>query len=143
MPIFNERHYQTASHKPDIAGYQTDLRLALSQCATTEAREGLLRGEVIEMTRHVTDGIRDLIKNDRRIRNLVLNQGAVPLASWTNALDGMAQRPLPVLKTQIATMHRDLEQGKIQGFPGTMVLYGKPTFATLEDFFAVVFSEAE
>jgi hypothetical protein len=40
-------------------------------------------------------------------------------------------------------LRRDLEHGKIEGFPGTMLLHGKPTFATLEGFYQVVFEQAE
>ncbi len=40
-------------------------------------------------------------------------------------------------------MRHDFEHGKIEGFPGTMVLHGKPTFATFEGFYELVFEQAE
>ena len=106
-------------------------------------RDRLPRQESVENTRHVTDGIRDLIKHDRRIRHLVLDLGAIPLATWAEALDTLAEHSMPALKRKIVEMQRDLEHGRIEGFPGTMVLYGKPTFATFEDFYRVVFEQAE
>jgi len=36
---------------------------------------------------------------------------------------------------KVAEMRRDLEHNRIEDFPGTMVLQGKPTFATLEGFY--------
>jgi hypothetical protein len=143
MPVFNERFYKSAPNTPDVDGYRAALKTALSECATPEERDMLLRSEATEMTKHVTDGVLDLINRDRRIHNLVLNQGAVPLASWMEKLNRMAKRSLPELQGEIAEMRRDLEQGRIQGFPGTMVLYGKPTFTTLEVFYNVVFAMAE
>lgn len=102
-----------------------------------------MRQEAVEITRHVTDGIRDLVKHDKRIRHLVLDLGAVPLATWAEALDTLAEHSMPILKQKITEMRRDIEQGRIEGFPGTMVLYGKPTFATFEDFYRIVFEQAE
>jgi len=43
------------------------------------------------------------------------------------------------LKQKVDEMRRDLEQGKVEGFIGTMFLYGKPTFSTLENFYEIVF----
>ena len=40
-------------------------------------------------------------------------------------------------------MKRELEQGKIEGFPATMFLARKPTFTTLEGFYDVIFDLAE
>ncbi len=143
MPVFDKCFYQlSAQSQLDIDGYRAALLSALSQCASPADHDSLLRQEAVEITRHVTDGIRDLITHDRRIRHLVLDLGAVPLATWTEALGTLAEHSLPALKQKIAEMQRDLEHGRIQGFPGTMVLYGKPTFATFEAFYRVVFEQA-
>jgi hypothetical protein len=144
MPVFEKRFYSLGDKSNlDIDGYRAALLSALSQCISFADRDKLLRQEAVEITRHVTDGIRDLIKHDRRIRRLVLDQGAVPLATWAEALDTLAEHSMPALKRKIVEMQRDLEHGRIEGFPGTMILYGKPTFATFEDFYRVVFEQAE
>jgi hypothetical protein len=62
---------------------------------------------------------------------LVLDLGAIPLATWVEALGTLAEHLVPALKQKLVEMQRDLEHGKIEGFPGTMVLHGKPTFAML------------
>ncbi|MGC1375364.1 MAG: hypothetical protein WA821_04020 [Anaerolineales bacterium] len=115
------------------------MRQALAACQTPDEREIILRQEAIEMTRHVTEGIRDLVKHNKHIHHLVLDLGAVPLATWSDALDALAGSSLLALKQKVGEMRRDLEQGKVEGFTGTMFLYGKPTFATLENFYAIVF----
>ncbi len=144
MPVFNHSFYRLGKeHFLDVEGYRSALTEALSQCSTASERDLILRQEVIELTRHITEGIRDLIKNDRHIRQLVLNQGMVPLATWAESLDSMAQHSMPVLKQKVLEMKRELEQGRIEGFPGTMALYQKPTFATFEPFYNLVFDLAK
>ena len=128
MTVFNSRFYQFGLNHLDVEGYKTALANALALCVSDSERDLLLRQEVIEITRHITDGIRDLIKHDRRIRDLVLNQGAVPLATWAKSLDTLAQHSMPVLRQKIQEMERDLEHGRVEGFPGTMALHQKPTF---------------
>ena len=103
----------------------------------------LLRQEVVAITRHITDGVRDLITRDKRIHNLVLNQGAVPLGTWSVALDTLAEHSISSIKQKIAEMQRDLEHGRVEGFPATMFLFGKPTFTTFAPFYELVFSLAE
>jgi hypothetical protein len=50
---------------------------------------------------------------------------------------------MPELKDKIGEMTRDLAHGRIQGFPGTMFLSGKPTFADLDGFYEIVFDLAD
>lgn len=136
MPIFSNKYYQPVK---DVSGYKNILHQALAQCGSPEEKEALLREEAIEMTRHITEGIRDLIKHNKRIHRLVLDEGVIPLATWSEALDSRANRSLAAMKFKIEEMKRELEQGKIESFPGTMIMKGKQTFTTLEDFFDVVF----
>lgn len=144
MPVFDKRFYSLGDkNNLDIDSYRAALLSALGQYASPADRDKLLRQEAVEITRHVTDGIRDLIKHDRRIRHLVLDLGAIPLATWAEALDTLAEYSMPALRGKIAEMRYDLEHGRIEGFPGTMVLYGKPTFATFEDFYRIVFEQTE
>jgi len=133
--------FRTEFYKPEqnVTGYRAALRQTLAQCQSPDERDVILRQEAIEITRHVTDGIRDLVKHDKHIRYLVLELGAVPLATWSDALDALAGGSLLALKQKVDEMRRDLEQGKVEGFIGTMFLYGKPTFATLENFYEIVF----
>ena len=140
MPIFSDRFYHLGKNRfLDIDGYKLALRKSLDSCASSDDRQSLLRQEVIEITMYVTNGIRDLIKTDKHIHNIVLNQGDVPLAFWTRILDGMALAPLPVWRKQIDDMRSELENGRIQGFPATMELHDKPTFATLDGFYRYIF----
>src|SRR5574340_1845615 len=144
MPIFNQLFYELKDKTClDIASYRAALLDALSKCASSTDRDRLLRQEVVEITRHITEGIRDLVKHEKRIRHIVLDLGAVPLATWAEALDSLAEHSMPALKFKIAEMQQELEHGRIEGFPGTMALYGKPTFATFEGFYQVVFEQAE
>jgi hypothetical protein len=138
MPIFRTEYYKP---EQNLTGYRTALHLALADCKSPDERETILRQEAIEMTRHVTDGIRDLIKHEKRIRHLVLDLGAIPLATWSEAMDSLANGSLLALKHKVDEMRRDLEQGRVEGFTGTMFMYGKPTFATLEGFYDIVFEE--
>ena len=143
-PIFDTRFYSLGKQNNlDVDGYRAVLQVALDQCASDVERDRLLRQEAVEITRHITDGIRDLVEHDRKIRNLVLNLGAVPLATWAESLDTLAEQSMPALKNKISDMQRELEQGKIQGFPATMFLYGKPSFVTFKEFYKVVFELAE
>ena len=136
MPIFSTKYYHS---RKDVSGYRDAVHQALAQCGSLEEKEALLRDEAIEITSHVTDGIRDLIKHNKRIRHLVLNEGLIPLATWSEALDSRANRSLGAMKYKIEEMKRDLEQGRVESFPGTMIMHGKQTFTTLEEFYDVVF----
>lgn len=145
MAIFDKRFYELEDKKTvlDTEGYQQALQQSLNQTHSIDEQIRLLRQEVVEITHHITDGIRDLVEHDKHIRNLVLNQGAVPLATWAESLDTLAEYSMPALKQKIAEMQRDLEHGKVEGFPGTMFLHRKPTFTTLEGFYNVVFELAK
>lgn len=143
MPIFDKHFYQLGDKNYlDIDGYRTTFQSAFYQYGSSFERDRLLRQEAVEITHHITDGIRDLVEHNRHVRHLVLNLGAVPLATWAEALDTLAQYSIPALQQKIAEMQRDLEHGKVEGFPGTMFLYHKPTFTTLEPFYKVVFELA-
>ena len=144
MNIFDMRFCSdSAFNTPDVPGYRTALLRALNQTTSLTERDILLRQEAVAITRQITDGIRDLIDHNKKIRNLVYNEGAVPLGTWTQALDTLADKSMPQLKRKIEEMKRDLEHGRVGGFPGTMILYGKPTFTTLEPFYSLVFALAE
>jgi hypothetical protein len=136
MAIFSTQYYQP---RKNVSGYRHAVHQALAKCSSPEEEEALLRDEAIEMTSHVTEGIRDLIKHNKKIHDLVLNQGAIPLATWAEALDSRANRSLVAMKQKVEEMKRDLEQGKVETFPGTMIMNGKPIFTTLEEFYNVVF----
>jgi hypothetical protein len=136
MPIFCTEFYKPVQN---VTGYRSALHQVLIHCQSSEERDAILSKEAIEMTHHVTEGIRDLVKHDKHIRHLVLDLGLIPLATWSDALDSLAGGSLLVLKQKINEMKHDLEQGKVEGFIGTMFLYGKPTFATLENFYDIVF----
>lgn len=136
MPIFRSDFYKPV---PNVDGYRTALHQALTQCQSSFERDAILRQETIAITHEVTNGIRDLVKHDKHIHHLVLNLGVIPLATWSDALDALAGGSLLALKQKIDEMSRDLEQGKVEGFLGTMFLYDKPTFTSLEDFYKIVF----
>jgi hypothetical protein len=70
-----------------------------------------------------------------------LDLGAIPLATWSEAMDSLANGSLLALRQKIAEMRRDLEQGKVEGFTGTLFMYKKPSFATLEGFYDIIFEE--
>lgn len=144
MPVFDKCFYKLGQKNVlDVEGYKQALRQTLSDCGSPTERDQLLRQEAVQITHHITDGIHDLVEHNRHVRHLVLNLGAVPLATWAEALDTLAQYSIPALKQKIAEMQRDLEHGKVEGFPGTMFLYRKPTFTTLEGFYNVVFELAK
>ena len=46
----------------DVEGYRGALLSALSQCASPAERDRLLCEEAVEITRDVTDDIRDLVR---------------------------------------------------------------------------------
>lgn len=136
MPIFSTKYYQPSKN---VAGYREAVHQALAQCDSQDEKEVILREEAIEITSHITDGIRNLVKHNKHIHRLVLDQGAIPLATWAEALDSRANRSLATMKLKVDEMKRDLEQGKVESFPGTMIVHGKPTFTTLEEFYEIVF----
>jgi len=140
MPIFDQRFYEGSNPKAHgVDEYRTALRTAL---ATTNDGETALKQEVVAITRTITDGIRDLITHDRHIYDIVFVQGAVPLATWTAALDKMSEHSISSLKIKIAEMELALEHGRVGQFPGTMLLYHKPIFTTFAPFYDIVFSSA-
>jgi len=126
-----------------VAAYAQALDTAIRNCPDSPARRALLRGEIAAVTRPIIDGIQDLIKHNRTIRNLVLNQGAIPLGTWTCYLGELTKRSLPEVRAKLDEMRRELEEGKISGFPGTMFLFNKPTFVTFEGFYGAIFDCAD
>ncbi len=143
MAIFSTRFYNGRDEAAcDIEGYKHALELALQACPSDADKEHVLREEAIEVTRHIIDGIRDIIKRDRNVRDLVLNKGVIPLATWTDYLNQLSHQSLIRLKEKIDEMQRELEQGQIGGFPGTMFLYNKPTFVTFAAFYSTIFALA-
>lgn len=143
MTIFSIDYYNARDKDAcNIAGYKQALESVLQQCVSETEKEESLREEAIEITNHIISGIHDVIKKDRKIHDLVWNKGAIPLATWTDYLNMLSQDSLVKLKYKIDDMQRELERGKIGGFPGTMFLYNKPTFVTLEAFYNVVFDLA-
>jgi hypothetical protein len=144
MPVFDQRFYRIiGQHSVDIEGYRVVLLKALDSCSTPASRQQLLHEELIEITRHITEGVRDLIKHDRRIGRLVRDLGVVPLATWTDALSMRAEHSITSLKHKIAELQRELEQGRVEGFPATLLLAGKPTFTTFEPFYSLIFNLAD
>ncbi len=143
MPIFNAQYYNGRdSDACDIEGYRKALEAALRRHPSPADKEAFLRDEAAEVTRHIIEGIRDIIQKDRKVRDLVLNKGAIPLATWTDYLNLLSHESLAKLKFKIDDMQRELEHGRIGGFPGTMFLYNKPTFITFEAFYNLIFGLA-
>src|SRR5712692_3639112 len=143
MVTFSSQFYQRGDRIiPNVNAYKTALEAALSQGASSELRCDMLRQEVIEITRHITEGIRDLIKRDRSIKRLVLDEGEVPLATWTEMLNTMAEQSMSAIERKIIEMRRELAQGRHEGFAGTLFILGKPDFTTFEGFYDTVFKLA-
>jgi hypothetical protein len=144
MTIFSNSYYQGREvSATQVATYAQALNTAIGGCPDPAARGALLRGEIAAVTRPIINGIQDVIKENRAIRNLVLNQGAIPLGTWTCYLGELTKRPLPEIRAKLDEMRRELEEGKISGFPGTMFLFNKPTFVTFEGFYGAIFARAE
>lgn len=144
MPIFQKSFYSLGENQfSDIERYRIALIEELDGHNTNEEKASILRIEAIELTKHITDGVRDLIIHDRRIHNLVLNQGAIPLASWAESLDIMATFSIKELKYKILEMKQELENGKVEGFPATLYILGKPSFTTFDGFYNIIFDLAE
>ncbi len=143
MAVFSTRFYNGRDQAAcDIERYRHALEQVLWTRPSDTEKEGVLREEAIEVTRHIIDGIRDIIKKDRNVRDLVLNKGLIPLATWTDYLNQLSHQSLTRLRDKIAEMQHELEQGQIGGFPGTMFLYNKPTFVTFEGFYKTIFELA-
>jgi hypothetical protein len=140
VAIFCDRYYEGPRPTSDGAHeYRGALTNALS---TASDRELALKLEAVAITLTITNGIRDVIRHDRHVRHQVLELGTPPLATWSASLDKISKHSLGSLKRRIAEMERELEHGRIGGFPGTMLLYGKPTFTTFAPFYDVVFGMA-
>ena len=144
MPIFQNSYY-SFEKKPffDAERYRIALIEELDRYSSNEEKASILRIEAIELTEHIAKGITDLIKQDRHIRNLVLNQGAIPLATWAVSLEAMATFSFEKLKFKILDMKQDLENGRVEGFPATLHIKGKPSFTTFEGFYNIIFDLAE
>ena len=140
MTVFCSKYYSMAAGQPvDIAGYSEDLVAALVKIDPV-SRQKLIVGEIIAITSHITDGIRDIVLKDKRIRDLVMNKGALPLGTWAKMLDEVSETSAERFKLILADMQYQLEHGKIQGFPATMFLYHKPSFVTFEPFYSHLFN---
>jgi hypothetical protein len=61
----------------------------------------------------------------------------------SEALDMLTQHSMPSLERRIAETRHDLEHGRVEGFPGSVVLHGKLTFATFGGSYRIVFEQAE
>jgi hypothetical protein len=139
-----EKKYETEKDQEyDTERYRRDLISELANHESYSEKSQVLRNEIIAITRHITDGVRDLIKQDSRIRDLVLNQGAIPLATWTESLDTMATYSMERIRSKILEMKQELEYGKVQGFPATMYMAKKASFTTLEGFYETIFNLAD
>ena len=64
----------------------------------------------------------------------------VPLGTWKDALLHIASLPREAMHKKVEQMERELEHGKVQGFPGTLFMSGRPTFTTFRPFYEVVFA---
>lgn len=104
-----------------------------------DERLRLLSNEAIEIIRHVTNSIREFVKTNRNVKHLVLDEGAIPLATWTRELDALADSSTAGIKRKLREMEMALQDGRVQGFTASMFIQGKPTFATLKPFYDVVF----
>lgn len=143
MAIFSEDYYSMTIGQPvDVERYAQDLEATLLGVDASTRRE-LLLVEIVAITRHVTDGIRDIVRQDRKIKDLVINKGALPLGTWAAMLDSLSEYSVERLKSVLSEMQSQLEHGKIQGFPATMLLYHKPNFVTLEPFYSYIFNLIE
>lgn len=143
MPIFGTSFYHGRQvTDDDVARYKHVLTSVLTSCPSPSECEQLLKDEAVEVTRHIIEAVRVIIKKDRHVRDLVLNQGAIPLATWTDHLRALSHRSLPYLQAAIGEMRRGMEQGQVGGFAGTMILYDQPTFATFEPFYTTIFTLA-
>ena len=137
MPVFDRRYY--AGPRPTPDGVERYARDAAAAANVAPDREAFVSGEVVAITKAVTDGIVDLIKTDRRVGRLVLS-GDVPLGTWKDALLHIASLPREAMHKKVEQMERELEHGKVQGFPGTLFMSGRPTFTTFRPFYDVVFA---
>ena len=140
MAILSDRFYRVGKDLfSDVDNYRETLTEAFNKCRSQDERDNLLREELVELTRHITDGIRDILKQDRRLYDLVCNKGALPLATWTASLDKMAKESAPELEQKIKKMEHDLENCRVDGFTATMFLYRKPSFVTFNRFYKLIF----
>lgn len=144
MPIFENSYYGLGKNQfCDTERYKKSVENELDKMSSKDEKTKVLHDELIELTRHITEGIRDLIKYDRRVRDLVLNQGVIPLATWADSLDNKAFTSLLILKNKVNDMKQELEDGKVEGLLGTMFLHNKPTFETFEKFYDIIFDLAD
>src|SRR4051794_3952747 len=131
MSVFGPKFYSGSNPTANgVAEYRAALQSAI---ATSDDPEAMLKEEAIAITTTITEGVRYVIRKDRHVRKFVLGTGDLPLASWAAAVDHTSKMSLTGLKKKIQEMERELERGKIGGFPATMLLYGQPTFTTFAD----------
>jgi hypothetical protein len=140
MAVFSDRFYE--GPRPSAGGVVAYRAALMDALSATADREHSLKLEAVAITRTITDGIRDVIRQDKHVRRQVLEYGTPPLATWSASLDKLSEHSLGSLERRIGEMERELEHGRIGGFPGTMLLYGKPTFTTFRPFYDVVFGVA-
>lgn len=137
MPVFDSRFYDGPN--PRKGGVEAYRHALLEAAKAEQDTEALVRQEVTAITKAITDGIRALIEEDRRVGDLV-RSGVVPLATWTDALLKIASMSREAMQRKIAEMERELQHGKVQGFPATLFMAGKPSFTTFKGFYEVAFN---
>lgn len=136
MAVFGEVFCRNRGH-PDADGYKEALQSALVGKGLSE-QEQLLRGEIGAILGRFTDDLQWLIHHDRKVWKTVFEEG-LPLSSWTLYLNSLAKRDWASIEPKILEMRRDMEQGRVQGLPGTMFLYGKMSLVELDPFCQAVF----
>ncbi len=143
MPVFSTDYY-VLEHPPklDVERYRSDLMRRLSGLTSAGEREEALRQELAEMTRHVTEAVRDVIKHNKHVHDLVLDRGVVPLATWAEALDARAGSSIQSIWYKYREMEIGMQRGKYQGFAASMFLMKKPSFESLKPFYDCVFEMA-
>ncbi len=133
MSIFSQSFYQVERNHFDVDGYRQALQQTLVQSQSPAEHDHLLRQEVVEITRHITTGIRDLVEHSRHVRHLVLNLGVVPLATWAEALDTLAKHSMPALKQKINKCNATLSRARLKGFQGRCCYTASPPLQLLKD----------
>lgn len=142
--IFSSAYYHICA--PDsvyeVERYGTDLNRAVSRYCSMQAKRKFLLDEQTEVMRHITDPIRDLIRTNRNVRQIVLFDGEVPLARWLEELDGVAKRSFTECSQRVVRMNRELAAGRHEGLTGTLFMQNRPTFVSFEGFFGIIWKAA-
>ena len=142
--IFNESYYRRDGRiDPDVDRYRRDLRDELARCASAKQREQLLHGEAIEITRYILEGVRYVANHDRGVRRAVFVDGSIPLGLWRESLQRISESSASELRSRLLLMKQEYEEGRFDGFAGTMHLHAQPTFASCDGFYEAVFTEID